>query len=78
MFDEDGLGNYGTDAARTRKSGDGREEMDEKDHEIAHFRIVARNRKLAEFRAISNSPWTGSSTGNLPDGVLLYVELFDF
>jgi hypothetical protein len=33
--------------------------MDEKDHEIAHFRIVARNRKLAEFRAISNSPWTG-------------------
>jgi len=51
MFDEDGLDNYGTDAARTRKSGDGREEMDEKDHEIAHFRIVARNRKLAEFRA---------------------------
>jgi hypothetical protein len=25
--------------------------MDEKDHEIAHFRIVARNRKLAEIRA---------------------------
>ena len=51
MFDEDGLGNYGTDPARTRKSGDGREEMDEKDHEIAHTRIIARNRKLAEFRA---------------------------
>ena len=51
MFDEDGLGNYGTDAARTRKSGDGREEMDEKDHEIAHIRIIARNRKLAEFEA---------------------------
>ena len=51
MFDEDGLGNYGTDPARTRKSGDGREEMDEKDHEIAHIRITARNRKLAEFRA---------------------------
>jgi hypothetical protein len=45
MFDEDGLGNYGTDAARTRKSGDGREEMDEKDHEIAHFRMVARSPK---------------------------------
>ena len=45
MFDEDGLGNYGTDAARTRKSGDGREEMDEKDHEIAHFRMVPRNSK---------------------------------
>ncbi len=43
MFDEDGLGNYGTDAAGTCKSGDGRDEMDEKDHEIAHIRIVARN-----------------------------------
>ena len=51
MLDEDGLGNYGTDAAGTRKSGDGREEMDEKDHEIAHTRIIARNRKLAEFQA---------------------------
>ena len=43
MFDEDGLGNYGADAAATCKSGDGREEIDEKDHEIAHIRIVARN-----------------------------------
>ena len=51
MFDEDGLGNYGTDPAWTRKSSDGREEMDEKDHEIAHIRIIARNRKLAESRA---------------------------
>jgi hypothetical protein len=51
MFNENGLGNHGTDAARTRKSGDGGEEMDEKDQEIAHFRMVARNRKLAEFRA---------------------------
>ena len=78
MFEEHGLGYYGAEAAASCKTGGGREEMDEKDHEIAHFRIVARNRKLAEFRAISNSPWTGSSTGNLPDGVLLYVELFDF
>jgi hypothetical protein len=51
MFDEDGLGNYGTDPAPTRKSGDGREEMDEKDHEIAHIGIIARNRKPADFRA---------------------------
>ena len=47
MFGEDGLGNYGTDAAWTRKSGDRGEEMDEKDHEIAHIRIVARNWDLA-------------------------------
>ena len=51
MLDEDGLGNYGTDAARPRKSGDGDEEMDEKDDEIAHVRMVAGDGKLAEFRA---------------------------
>ena len=45
MFDEDRLGNYATDTAGTRKSGDGREEMDENDHEIAHFCMVARNPK---------------------------------
>jgi hypothetical protein len=50
MFDEDRLGNYGTDAARTRKSGDDREDVDEKDHEIAHSCMVARNWELAEFR----------------------------
>lgn len=43
MFDEERLGHYGTDAARTRQSGYGRDEMDEKDHQMAHFRIVARN-----------------------------------
>ena len=51
MFDEDGFGNYGADAAATCKSGDGGEKMDEKDHEIAHFRILTTKRKLAEFRA---------------------------
>jgi len=43
MFDQDGLGNYGTDAARPRQSGDSRDEVDEKDHEIAHIRMVAGN-----------------------------------
>jgi hypothetical protein len=32
--------------------------MDEKDQQIAHFRIVARNQKLAESPRISNSLWT--------------------
>jgi len=36
MFDEEGLGNYGTDAARLRKSDDGGDEVDEQDHEVAH------------------------------------------
>ena len=43
MFEEHGLGYYGAEAARPRQSGDGREEMDEKDYKIAHLRIVARN-----------------------------------
>jgi hypothetical protein len=50
MLGEEGLSNYGTGAARPGKSNNGREEMDEKDQQIAHFRIVARNLKLAEFR----------------------------
>jgi hypothetical protein len=43
MLDEDGLGHYGTDAARACKSDQGGDEMDEKDRKIAHFRMVARN-----------------------------------
>ena len=37
MFEEHGLGYYGAEAAASCKRGGGREEMDEKDHEIAHF-----------------------------------------
>ncbi len=53
MFEEHGLGYYGAEAAASCKTGGGREEMDEKDHEIAHFRILnlTTKRKLAEFRA---------------------------
>jgi len=36
MFDEDGLGNYGTEAARPRQPGEGGDEMDEKYQEITH------------------------------------------
>jgi hypothetical protein len=35
MFDDNGLGNYGTEDARTGKSSGDHEEVDEKDHEIA-------------------------------------------
>jgi len=52
IFDEEQLGNNGTDAAPTLQSGDGREEMDEKNHQVAHFRFLATKRKIAEFRAI--------------------------
>ena len=43
MSAEDGLGHYGTDAARAGKSDQGRDEMDEKGRKVAHFRMVARN-----------------------------------
>ena len=51
MFEEHGLGYYGAEAAVRCKTGGGREEMDEKDQEIAHFRILTTKRKLAEFQA---------------------------
>jgi len=44
MFDENGLGNHGTDAARAPDSKERNNDMDEKDDEIAHLGIVARRR----------------------------------
>jgi hypothetical protein len=43
MFDQDGLSNYGTDFSRPRQPGESRDQVDEKDHEIAHIRMVAGN-----------------------------------
>ena len=43
MFDEEGLGQDRMDAARACQSGEGGDKMDETDHEMAHFRMVARN-----------------------------------
>ena len=51
MFDEEGLGQYGTEAARACQSDEGGDEMDEKDDEIAHVRMVARSSKPSQFRA---------------------------
>jgi hypothetical protein len=51
MFDEDGLGNHGTDAARSEQAGQRSNEVDEKNDQIVHRRIVAGNPKLPEFWA---------------------------
>jgi hypothetical protein len=56
MLDEKGLSNYGTDAARNCQSGEGGDEMDEKDDEVAHSRIIARSEKPQNSGQISNSP----------------------
>jgi len=37
---ENGLGDYGTDAARTQKPGKSSDDVDEKDDEIAHLSIL--------------------------------------
>jgi hypothetical protein len=58
MFDEQRLGNDGTEASRPRKTDDGDNQMKEKDDDIAHPGMVPKPEKhlLAKF---SNSPWTG-------------------
>jgi hypothetical protein len=42
LFDENGLGDHGTDAARTQEPGKRGDDMDEKDDEIAHFIIITK------------------------------------
>jgi hypothetical protein len=41
MFEEHGLGDHRTDAARTQESGRNSDDMDEKGDEIAHLGILA-------------------------------------
>jgi hypothetical protein len=48
MFEEHGLGYYGAEAAASCKTGGGREEMDEKDHGIAH--LVVRHKVCKRTR----------------------------
>jgi len=42
VFDENGLGDDGTDAAGTQEPGEGGDDMDEKDEEMAHLRSIAK------------------------------------
>ncbi len=42
QFDEDGLGDHRTKAARTQESGKSSDGMDEEDDEIAHFLIITK------------------------------------
>ena len=46
--DENGFGDHGTHAARTRESGDRREQMQQKDGQIAHGMILPRSREPEE------------------------------
>jgi hypothetical protein len=42
LFDENGLGDDRTDAARTQEAGERSDDMDEKNEEIGHLSILAR------------------------------------
>ena len=42
VFDENGLGDDGTDAAGTQEPGEGGDDVDEKDENVAHVAIVAK------------------------------------
>ena len=42
LFDEDGLGDYGTKAARTHEPNKRDDNMDEENDEIAHFLIITK------------------------------------
>ncbi len=46
MFDENGLGDDGTDSAGPKEPGEGGDDMDDKDDEIAHLVIIT-NRGIA-------------------------------
>ena len=45
VLEDKGLRNYGTDAARTEQAGQGYKEMDKKNNQIAHRRIVEQEGK---------------------------------
>jgi hypothetical protein len=51
MFNENGLGDHGTNAARTAESRKHNNDMDEKDDEIAHLSIAARRKNAGNCGA---------------------------
>ena len=51
MFDENGFGDHGTDAARARESGERSDDMNEKDDEMAHCSILARTANAGNYGA---------------------------
>ena len=66
MLDEHGFGHHGTRAAGTGESGDGRQQMQKKDGQIAHGTILARSRNPRNAHEFSNSPCTGPKMRSAP------------
>jgi hypothetical protein len=59
VLEEKRLRDYGTDAARTEQPSQDGNEMDEKNGQIAHRRMVARREILRNLGRNNNSPATG-------------------
>ena len=53
------LRNWGTDAARSEQAGQGSDETDEKNQQMAHRRMVARRGIMRNHGRNNNSPATG-------------------
>jgi hypothetical protein len=58
MFDEQRLGNDGTEASRPCKPDDGDNQMKEKDYDLAHPGMEPKPEKHLILTQFSNSPWT--------------------
>jgi hypothetical protein len=64
VFEEKRLRDDGTDAARTEQPSQGGDQMDKKNGQIAHRRIVAGREILRNCRRNNNSP--GTPVHNIP------------
>ena len=76
MLEQKRLRNYGTGAARSEQAGQGSDEVDEKNDQIAHHRIVAGRGILRNLGRNNNSPATATV---ITDGqVEESVQIVDF
>jgi len=68
VLEEERLRNYGTGATRSEQAGQGSDEVDEKNDQIAHHRIVAGRGILRNLGRNNNSPATGSTARIIHSG----------
>jgi hypothetical protein len=69
MLEQKRLGNDGTGTARSEQASQGSDEMDEKDDQIAHHRILAGREISTNCGRNNNSPATGSGSAVTQGGI---------
>jgi hypothetical protein len=65
MLEQKRLGKEGTATARSEQTSQAGDEMDQKDDQIAHHRIVAGQKIPTNYGRNNNSPGTGSKTSGI-------------